>query len=385
VTRGVLRLAVYSDAMSVGGAEIAAGHLLAELDDAIEVVVVGVEPGVLGAIASPRPGTPQRIVPRVRNKADVRAIAAHVRAIRAVRPDVLQVALYSPWAGQYGILAGVINATAVVAVENAAFASTSALQRRLRRALCSRLSAHVTVGKRSALQLEHLLGLSRGSLEVIYNGVPDIPLTPAPRSQTGAAVGTLARFDRAKGLDVLIRALPALPDVTCVLVGDGPESASLELLADELGVSDRVTMTGWVDRARDYLAALDLVVVPSRFEGLPLVVVEAMLAERVVVASDVGSICEAIEHERTGMLVPPEDPAALSAVISSLLADAELRREMGARARERALERFTSVAMARSYESLYRRLARDRPAPRRPRNRAPRGSTVGRRSRRRGR
>jgi glycosyltransferase involved in cell wall biosynthesis len=347
---------VYSDAASVGGAESVAGHLIAELDGAIEPAVLGVERAVVDAIASRRPGTPVRVVPRVRNKADLRGIAAHLGAMRALRPDVLQVNLHSPWSGQYAILAGVLTSTPVVAVEHLAFASTSALQRRFRRLLCSRLAAHVAVGEHAAHLTEELIGLPRGSIETIHNGVPDAPSERAPRVRPGPLVGAVGRFSPQKGLDTLIRALPSLPGVTCVLVGDGPERPGLERLAEELGVSDRMVMTGWVEQPRDYLPSFDLVALPSRYEGLPLVVIEAMLAERPVVASDVGSVSEAVEGGRTGMLVPPDDPAALAAALSKLLADPELRAKMGTRARELALARFSPAAMTRSYEALYRRI-----------------------------
>ena len=142
---------MYSDAPAVGGAEISAGNLLAELDRAIEVTVVGVDAEVVDAIASRRPGTIVREVPRVRNKGDLPAIAAHVRALRSLRPDALQVNRQNSWAGQYGLLAGIITSTPVIAVEHAVFRSTSALQRRLRRALFSewRLTLPWGAGRRA--------------------------------------------------------------------------------------------------------------------------------------------------------------------------------------------------------------------------------------------
>ncbi len=354
-----LRLAVYSDAATVGGAELAAGHLLAELDGAIDAAVIGVEPEVAHVIASRRPGTRVLGVPRVRNKADLRASAAHARAVRHLRPDILHVNLWSPWEGQYAIVAGLLTSVPVVAVEHLGIGSTSALQRGLRRILCSRLAAHVAVGARAARQVEELIGLPRGSVETIHNGIPDVPLTPAPRIGPGPIVGGVGRFSRQKGFDTLIAALPSLPDVTCVLVGDGPERGQLERLASELGVSDRVVMTGWIDEPRNHLASVDLVAQPSRYEGAPLAMIEAMLAERAIVASNVGSVPELVEDGRTGLLIPPDDPAALAAALSGLLSDRRLRTEMGKRARERALARFTAPAMARSYEALYARVLSD--------------------------
>jgi glycosyltransferase involved in cell wall biosynthesis len=96
--------------------------------------------------------------------------------------------------------------------------------------------------------------------------------------------------------------------------------------------------------------------VPSREEAFPLVILEGMLAGRPVVASAVGSIDEAVVDGSTGLLVPPDDPEALSGALATLVGDAALRERFGACGRARAVERFSVEAMARSYEALYDRL-----------------------------
>jgi len=351
-----MRLAVYTDATSIGGAEKALGHLLAELDSSIEVDIVAVDLLVSQAIAARRPSADVRVLPPVRRKWDVAKVAAHMRVMREIRPSIVHVNLQSPWAGQYGILAGLTARRPVVAVEQIVFGSPAGLQRGLRRVLCSRLVAHVAVGEGTARRIEDLIGLPHGSVETIHNGVPDIALHPVDRLRPGPIVGSVARLHEQKGLDVLIRALASLPDVTVVLVGDGPERSKLERLATELGVRDRILIIGWVENPRDYLPSFDVVCAPSRFEGFPLAVIEAMLARRAVVGSSVESIPEAVEHGSTGLLVPPDEPEALAQAISTLLRNRHQREAMGDRARSRALERFTSSSMARSFEALYRRI-----------------------------
>jgi glycosyltransferase involved in cell wall biosynthesis len=349
------------DSVHIGGAEISLGNLLAELDPSIVVSVLGVNRRVAETVAARRPGTPVSIVPPVRNKTDLSPIAAHVRAVRALSPDVLHVNLWSSWEGQYGILAGLLNRRPVVAVEQIVFGSQPWIQRELRRALSRRLAAHVAVGNQVGREVEEMIGLRRGSIETIYNGVPDVPLDPMPRPAEGPIVGAVGRLSPQKGLDVLIRSMPLLPDdVTCLLVGDGPLRTDLEQLAESEGVADRVIITGWVERARDYLPALDVVAMPSRFEGFPLSAVEAMLASRALVATPVQSIPEAVQDGRTGLIVAPDDPHALAAAIAELLRDVPRREEMGARGRALALERFTSGSMARAYEALYARLLSER-------------------------
>ena len=178
-------------------------------------------------------------------------------------------------------------------------------------------------------------------------------------------IGCLGRFSPEKGLDVLLRALPELEGVTAVLVGDGPERAHLEELARELGVADRVVLPGWQDEPAAQLRAFDVLVSPSRSEALPLAIVEAMLAGLPVVATDVGSVSEAVVAGETGLLVAPEDAAALAEAILTLRDDPDARRRMGERGRQLAGERFTPEAMAQAFEALYREIRPDRPRLRR--------------------
>ena len=102
----------------------------------------------------------------------------------------------------------------------------------------------------------------------------------------------------------------------------------------------------------------DVVALPSRFEGFPLALLEALLARSAVVASDVGSVAEAVRDGETGLLVRPEDPAGLAAAIRRLLADVELRRRLGENGRRLVLERFTADHMVYGFEALYRELLR---------------------------
>lgn len=352
-----LRVLAYSDGVRRGGAELALGYLIAELDQSIEVIVMGVEPVVVAWIASRRPGTREVIVAGVPHKLHLKKIAAQLLAIRRLRPDILHASLNSPWSCQYAILAGLLTrGTRVVAVENAPVRSSSAPQRAIKRALSRRLAAHVAVGNRSARDIERLIGLSGGSLVTIPNGVPDDPRAIRDSSPSEVpVVGMISRIDGLKGVELLVQALASLPGTVACVVGEGPALAEVRLLAQRLDVSERLLTPGFEMDARTRLRDFDIFVLPSRMEALPLSILEAMLARLPVVASDVGSVSEAVLEGQTGLLVPAGDLDALVAALARLLADGALRQQMGNRAREVALERFCAPAMAGAYEEIYRK------------------------------
>lgn len=352
-----MKLVAYSDATSFGGAEQALANLLAFLDPSFEIGVLAVDEQVGEAISSARQGASLHLVPRAENKWDAGPIMRHLSIVRKLRPDILHANLWTTVRGQYGVIAALLaRGVRTVAVEQAPLPTDSPLQRSLKRFASRRLSAHVAVGERSARAVEEAVGLPSGSVRTIYNGVPDLPVEPLPRRADGPVIGAVGRLSPEKGYDVAIRALPNLPGATFVLVGDGSERQRLEALSAELGVADRVDFVGWSNEPRRYLPGFDAFVLPSRQEGFPLAVVEAMLAGVPVVAADVGSVSEAVVDAETGFLVPPGDAAALTDRLGHLISNPKLAQRLGRSGRERARGNFTAEAMARSFESLYREI-----------------------------
>jgi glycosyltransferase involved in cell wall biosynthesis len=355
--RGVgLKLVAYSDATSFGGAEQSLANLLAELDESFEVCVLAVDAAVGESIRAARKGSKLELVPLVVNKWDLRHVLQLVRTVRALRPDIFHANLWTSGRGQYGIAAALLARIRTVIVEQAPIPLKSRRQRYLKRLLSRRAAAHVAVGEHSARAVEEAVGLPMGSVRTIHNGVPDVPVEPLPRVAEGLVIGSLGRLSAEKGYDLAIRALADVPDATLVLVGDGKERARLEQLAHELGVAGRVRFVGWTDEPRRYLQGFDVFLLASRSEGFPLGIVEAMLAGVPVVATDVGSVSEAVVEGETGYLVPSGDSQALAGRLRDVLADPELRRRLGEQSRERARERFTAEAMAGSFERLYREI-----------------------------
>lgn len=169
---------------------------------------------------------------------------------------------------------------------------------------------------------------------VVRNGVDLERFAPRSRSAARAALGLpvegdvllyVGRLLPVKGPDVLIEALPAIaaarPTVHLSLVGDGPLEASLRRRAEALGVAARCRFAGQRAQAEvaRWLNAASLLVVPSRAEGVPNVVLEALASGTPVVASRVGGVAEVLEEGAAGLLVPPEDPAALARAVAATL------------------------------------------------------------------
>ncbi len=171
-------------------------------------------------------------------------------------------------------------------------------------------------------------------------------------------------FYNRKGFDVLIRALDLLhkqgiSPVVCI-AGSGPEEEHLVQLVRELQCEDQVRFLGVREAVGDLFCACDVFVMPSRREGLGVACLEAMAAERPVIASRVGGLGEAVVHERTGLLVPPEDPVALADAIARLIADPALRTRLGAAGPGRVAEGFLPEQMVTAYHALYVEVLADR-------------------------
>lgn len=355
-----IRVLFVTGATSWGGAEIVLGHLIAGLGPRFEPTLIGVDADVVGRVAARRPGMAWSLMPRVRHRRDLRSAWAQRSALIAARPDLVHINLPVPFAEPLTLLAAsTIPQVRLVLVDHLPMATGSRKVRLLRRLTAHRVAAEVAVGDRTARQVEELIGLSSGSVQAVPNGVPD-PTPPSTTRPPGRpfVVGGIGRLHHQKGFDLLVRAIASVPDAQLVLVGDGPERGSLEQLAAALGVGGRLRITGWTDSPADELAGLDVVAVPSRFEGSPLVVLEAMMGGRAVVASPVGSIPDVVQDGHTALLTPVDDPIALAAALLRLRDDPALRTRLAATAAEVAGRLYSVTAMVAGYERIYDEVSR---------------------------
>lgn len=210
-------------------------------------------------------------------------------------------------------------------------------------------------------------GVAPDRVRVIYNGV-DVQRFGQPHD--GAAkrreldipadawvIGLVANLRPQKNHEALLRALaellPAVPEAWLVLVGEGERREQLETLAGALGVRDRVRFLGARLDVAELYSVFDVYCLPSHFEGMPLSVFEAMSAGKPVVATRVLGIREFIADGQTGLLVPPDDPAALAQALLRLRRDAALGQRLASSARTYAAARASLEDMVKRYADLY--------------------------------
>lgn len=200
----------------------------------------------------------------------------------------------------------------------------------------------------------HAEKLRPADLDVVPNSVPLIAPLPADerRLLRVELVGdpdrpiilTLGRLTRQKGYDILLRAFATVhqshPEACLLIAGSGPDHEALTALAASLGLHDHARLLGSRPDPEQLLGAADIFVSSSRWEGLPLAVLEAMAARLPIVATSVGDIPRVLT-ENTGLIVPPDDAGALAAGLGRLLDDAGLRRNLGQGARARIEDEYS--------------------------------------------
>jgi glycosyltransferase involved in cell wall biosynthesis len=208
-------------------------------------------------------------------------------------------------------------------------------------------------------------GLPSARLTVVPNGI-DMSRFPARedrRAELGIdrdapVVGMVGRLVEQKdplAFAALARAVAERsPAARFLVVGDGPLRPALEHACAELLAQGRLTVTGFRDDVPELLATLDVVVFPARWEAQGLALIEAMAAGRAVVATGLPAHAEAVDHERSGLLVPVGDAAELARAVSGLLEDAAWRRELGGRARASVESRYRIETMVDATAEVYR-------------------------------
>jgi glycosyltransferase involved in cell wall biosynthesis len=284
-------------------------------------------------------------------------------ALRLARERVDIVHTHNPQALIYGALAGRLVGARVVHTKHGINPDRT---RRLwlRRAAARLVDAYVVVTPALARIATHECDPDR--VHVVANGIDMSVFAPRPdvrnasRRELGLpedawVVGTVGRLAPEKDQATLVKAVaPLLGEGRyLVIVGDGPERDALHAVIRDANVDRYVRMTGVRSDVARLLSAFDAFALPSRTEGLPLVLLEAMASELPVVASSVGGIPDLVAAGVTGVLVPPSDVPALRAALLMLAGNPAFAHKMGRAARQQVLARHSVDVMAKAYRHLY--------------------------------
>ena len=207
-------------------------------------------------------------------------------------------------------------------------------------------------------------GVSPGRAMLIRNGLDPAPALSRPEARRslgllsdGFIVGWIGRLSHEKGPDVLLQALPSAPDWSVAFIGSGPLGPQLKQEAVALDIAGRVQWLGAIPEAGRLLRAFDAVVVSSRTEGTPMVVLEAMAAGTPLVAAAVGGIPDLVSSAEA-WLVPAEDPASIAKALGAIRSDPDRASGRAAAAHLRFRGEFGMELVLDRYENVYRRLMR---------------------------
>ena len=347
------RVAFVSDANEFAGAEQYMMFIIAGLSGRYDFVVVAgtdaaneLREKVAGA------GAGFVAVPGLERRPAVRIPLRLTRTLKELEPKLVHVNLSDQGDGIAPLRAARLGRVPVVATLHNVIPGRVRRLEAVSNALLHLPAVMIAVSDR----LGRYLVRRRPDNVVIKNAVPPPRLDPAARTRLDLpadafVVGGIGRLHAQKGWDVLCRAAARVhetrPDIRFVVVGEGPEREAIE----QEPAAAHVDFHGYVADASSLLGAFDLLAIPSRYEGLGLVAIEAMLAGVAIVATDIEGLVEAIGA--AGRLVPPDDPEALAESILELASDPAARAAMAQQARTRAKRHFDYDRMINETRSVY--------------------------------
>lgn len=361
-----IRTALVITELDVGGAERCLTNLAIDLDRS------RFEPEVYSLAPRPARGEDQLVRSLERHSVPVHFVGVRGswqfliglhrlgRMLRRQRPQIVQTFLFH--ANVTGTLAArkmrdccIINGMRVADPSKRRLRIEQWLSRRVARQVCVSMSV-----------ADHYLkyGVSPEKIQVIPNGIDlaGYPATACDLGKFGVAPNRqvlvyVGRLHQQKGLDWLLGLAPdllrELPEHDLLLVGHGPERARLEALAEQLGVHERVHFAGWQANIPEILAAASVCVLPSRWEGMPNILLEAMATGLPFVSTQADGVMELAGPEAKAQTVSVGDSHAFIERAAAIATSETYARELGSRNRQRIAEEFSLARMVESYQRLY--------------------------------
>jgi L-malate glycosyltransferase len=354
--------------LHVGGAEVLATRLGRKLQDQCRFIYVCLDDaGTLGRDLRDE-GFPVYVLERCRG-VDWRCAFRLARILKQEKVDLIQAHQYTPFF--YGLLARLIHRKPplLFTEHGRHFPDYPRFKRKVaNRLLLQARDRVVAVGQAVRQALINNEGIAAARIEVVYNGVEierdgDAPANSlSVRHELGFAeddflILQVARLDylkdHATAVRLMNRVTAQLPGARLLLVGDGPEQAAIQQLVQSLGLGKHVRFLGLRTDVARLLRSADLFLLTSISEGIPLTIIEAMLARLPVVATQVGGVPEIVIDGETGLLGPAGDDSTLASHVIKLADNHHVRLQMGQQGRQHATARFSERRMHEHYLKLY--------------------------------
>lgn len=357
-------LLLVTNSLHVGGVEEVVRTYVKYFDkQRYNIAIICFEAGTIAAEIAAIPGV--RLL-HIGTKSRLKRFRAIFAYARSFKPTIVH-----NHTGWYGLLVGrLVGAKTVETVHNVYHWYT--LAQRIHYGLYANLADRIIAvsGVVRDFTLNFFPFFPGKKIQVLHNGieVPPLPSAETRRDQRMAfgfndstmVLGFTGRLTEQKGIEYLLESVKILtdrfPGVRLLIIGDGERKTELESLAERLNICDQVVFTGYRRDIFALIGAMDIFVLPSLWEGLPISLLEAMAMHLPAVASDVGGIREVIDDGINGFLVPARDVKTLVARLTTVLEDHEQRRTMGAAARKRVQESFSADGMVRATDALYQSL-----------------------------
>ncbi|HTX87207.1 MAG TPA: glycosyltransferase [Candidatus Nanoarchaeia archaeon] len=279
-----------------------------------------------------------------------------VKIIKQAAPDIVHTHLFG--ADIYGRLAAKLaGVKKIISTEHNLNYSEGAGKRFLKKKTAILAAVIVAVSESVKKYLIEREGVPAGKIRVIYNGVDIEKFRYNERKyeqkSAGLVIGSIGRLEPQKDFPTLIKAMAEIKGAECRIIGAGGERKKLARLIAELSLADKVKLLGWQKDTSTFLKQTDIFVLPSRWEGFGIVILEAGLSGLPVIGSRVDGIAEIIADGQDGLLFEPGNSAELARKIKSLQADPALRERLGKNLQDKILEKFSIEKMVKQYEDLY--------------------------------
>lgn len=361
------KVVFFVESKSFGGTEQVVLNLLRSLDHRVwqPILFHHPEPGIAPLLqGASELGIPSESVPRFSHGNLPHAAVHFLRKLRSHGPAIFHAHLTWTLGCRTALLVASFSRTNAVLATLHLFTEVGNPRTILtQRALALRVDRYIGVAQHIVYRLRETFHLSSSKVDVVPNGIPVSKYRVTPNTELraqltrcggGPVVLTVARLeDHHKGISWLLRAAALVPEALFVIAGDGPDRERLQKLAVDLCVQHRVVFLGFRQDIAALLSCCDVFVLPSLFEGLCLVILEAMAAGKPVVATDVAGTDDVIISGETGLLVPPANAEALAAAIKRVLQDPLLAARLAAAGNARVVSEFSSDVMARRMNLIY--------------------------------